>query len=172
VFASDPLSGARDDAAAQKRVLMDAYRGGRWRLPELMGKVPGAEEFYMDAISRVTVDRYARGRVALLGDAAYGNALGGFGTGLAIVGAYVLAGEIYNASGDHDEAFAQYDSRFRGYASVSQKINAGRLLAPSTRLGIRARNILFSSLAAFGPLMALMDRPASNLKLLDYDAGG
>ena len=65
---------------------------------------------------------------------------------------------------------SHYDTKFRDYASVSQKINAGRLLAPSTRLGIRARNILFSSLAAFGPLMTLVDRLASNLKLQDYDA--
>jgi 2-polyprenyl-6-methoxyphenol hydroxylase-like FAD-dependent oxidoreductase len=42
----------------------------------------------------VDIDRYHAGRVVLLGDAGYGNTLGGFGTGLAIVGAYVLAGEL------------------------------------------------------------------------------
>ncbi len=168
VFASDPMPGARDDVAAQKRFLIDAYRGTGWRVPELMAGVPDAQEFYLDAISRVTIDRYATGRVALVGDAAHGNALGGFGTGLAIVGAYVLAGELWRAGGDHQAAFAAYHAKYRGYASVSQKVNAGRLLAPATRMGIRARNLLFSSLATFGPLMKLVDRPASNLKLEDY----
>ena len=169
VFASAPLPDLRDDVAAQKRALVEAYRGGRWRLPELMEQVPGADEFYMDAISRVTIDRTSAGRVALLGDAAHGNALGGFGTGLAIVGACVLAGELRRAAGNHDTAFAQYGAKFRRYAAVSRSVNAGRLLAPSTRLGIRARNLLFSALAASGPLMTLVDRPASKLVLEDYD---
>lgn len=169
VFASDPMPGARDDTGAQKQFLIDAYRGASWRVAELMAGVPDAQEFYLDAISRVTIDRYAASRVALVGDAAYGNALGGFGTGLAVVGAYVLAGELHRAGGDHQRAFTAYEARYRGYASVSQKVNAGRLLAPATRFGIRARNLLFSSLATFGPLMNLVDRPASNLKLENYD---
>jgi 2-polyprenyl-6-methoxyphenol hydroxylase-like FAD-dependent oxidoreductase len=94
VFASQPLPPARDDAGVQRQQVIDAYAGGRWRLPELMAQVPGADEFYMGSISRATPDHYAKGRVALVGDAAYGNALGGFGTGLALVGAYVLAGEL------------------------------------------------------------------------------
>lgn len=165
---SSPLSDVRDDSSAQRRFLMNAFDGGSWRIPELMSKVPDADEFYMDSISRVTMDRYTRRRVALVGDAAYGNALGGFGTGLAIVGAYVLAGELYRAHGDYQVAFARYDAKYRGYASVSQKVNAGKFLAPGSRFGIRARNFLFSALATFGPLMKIVDRPASNLKLENY----
>lgn len=171
VFASAPFPGSRDDVVGQKQFLSDAYRDARWRVPELMDQVAGASEFYMDAISRVTMDRYSSGRVVLVGDAAYGNALGGFGTGLAVVGAYVIAGELHRANGDYRTAFARYEAKYRGYASVSQKVNAGRLLAPATRSGIRARNLLFSALAAFGPLIKLVDRPASNLKLEEYEPG-
>jgi 2-polyprenyl-6-methoxyphenol hydroxylase-like FAD-dependent oxidoreductase len=103
-----------------------------------------------------------------VGDSAYGNALGGFGTGLAIVGAYVLAGELHRADGGFTVAFAHYEAKYRDYASVSQKVNAGRLLAPASRLGIRARNVLFSALFLFGPLMKLVDSPAKNIKLEDY----
>jgi 2-polyprenyl-6-methoxyphenol hydroxylase-like FAD-dependent oxidoreductase len=170
VFASDPLPPARDDVDRQKQQVVEAFKGGRWRLPELMAKIPAATEFYMDSISRATVDHYSRGRVVLVGDSAYGNALGGFGTGLAMVGAYVLAGEILKSGGDYKTATAQYEAKFRAYASVSQKISAGRLLAPSTRFGIRLRNLLFSALAVFSPLMKIFDSPATNIKLKDYDS--
>jgi 2-polyprenyl-6-methoxyphenol hydroxylase-like FAD-dependent oxidoreductase len=169
VFASEPLPPARDSVDLQKQQVMAAYRGGRWRLPELMEKLPAAGDFYLDSISRATLDHYSRGRVALVGDAAYGNALGGFGTGLAMVGAYVLAGELAVAGGDHHRAFAAYEEKIRGYASVSQKVNAGRLLAPRTRLGILARNALFTAMSVFGSLVTIFDKPAANIKLEDYD---
>ena len=168
VFASEPLGYDRDDLDQQKKLLAEAYRGGGWRIPELIAQLPDAKEFYLDAISRVTVDRYASGRVALLGDSAYGNTLGGFGTGLAIVGAYVLAGELRRAGGDYRAAYAQYEAKFRGYAKVSQQISAGRLLAPRTRFGMRVRNAVFSVSWLFRPLMKLTDRFATDIELADY----
>ena len=134
-----------------------------------MAQVPAADEFYLDSIARVTADHWSDGRVVLLGDAAYGNTLGGYGTGLALVGAYVLAGELALADGDHVRGFARWEARFREYASVSQKVNAGRILAPRTRLGLRLRNLAFSSLALVGPALALLERPAANLALDDYE---
>ncbi|MGE0781850.1 FAD-dependent monooxygenase [Mycolicibacterium sp.] len=166
VFASD--ESARDGEPAQKAQLIDAYAGSRWRVPELMAEIPNATEFHMDTISRVSMNRYVHGRVVLVGDSAYGNALGGYGTGLALVGAYVLAGELYRARGDHETAFSRYETLVRDYAAVSQKVNAGRLLAPRTRLGILGRNIMFSALAVFAPLVKILDRPASNIDLVDY----
>jgi 2-polyprenyl-6-methoxyphenol hydroxylase-like FAD-dependent oxidoreductase len=169
VFASELLPPARDNVDLRKQQVMDAYRGGKWRLPELMAKIPASSDFYMDSISRATLDHFSKGRVALVGDAAYGNALGGFGTGLAMVGAYVLAGELAAADGDYRQAFAAYEQKFRGYASISQKVNAGRLLAPRTRLGIVARNALFTAMSIFGSLVAIFDKPATNIELEDYD---
>lgn len=168
VFASPPLAYDRDDVAQQQQLVADAYRGAGWRVPELLARLPEAREFYLDSISRVTMDRYTSGRVALLGDAAYGNTLGGYGTGLAVVGAYVLAGELLRADGDHAVAFARYEAGFRRYAQVSQKVNAGRILAPRTRLGMRLRNLLFSTSFLFAPLMRLSDRFATDIELEDY----
>ncbi|MEV8379218.1 hypothetical protein AB0P21_41160 [Kribbella sp. NPDC056861] len=85
-----------------------------------------------------------------------------------MVGAYVLAGELALAQGNHATAFACYEQKIRDYAAVSQKINAGRLLAPATRKGIFLRNLLFSALSLIGPLMKVIDKPASNIDLLDY----
>ena len=168
VFASGLLDFDRDDVGQQKKLVADAYHGGGWRIPELIAKLPDAGEFYLDSISRVTTDRYASGRTVLLGDAAYGNTLGGFGTGLAMVGAYVLAGELHRAGGDHQQAYAQYEAKFRGYAKVSQQVSAGRLLAPKTRLGMAARNRMFSVSWLFKPLMKLTDRFATDIRLEDY----
>lgn len=53
----------------------------------------------------------------------------------------------------------------RDYAAVSQKVNAGRLLAPAARPGIVLRNLLFSSLSLVGPLMTLINEPASKINL-------
>lgn len=168
VFASDPLPAARDNIDVQKQQVIDAYHGSSWRVPELMAQIPDSEEFYLDSISRATLPHYSTGRVVLVGDAAYGNALGGFGTGLALVGAYVLAGEMATAPRDHRAAFTAYENTIRDYAAISQKVNAGKLMAPRTRLGIRLRNLLFSSLSLIGPLMKVIDKPASNITLTDY----
>lgn len=168
VFASALLPTTRDEVNLQKAQLTSAYKNAKWRLPELLNKLPDAKDFYMDSISRVVTERYASGRVVLVGDAAYGNALGGFGTGLAIVGAYVLAGELFRTGGDYRRAFLNYQKHVQPYASISQKVNAGQILAPTTRLGIRLRNLLFSMLARFGGLIQFVDKPATNIKLENY----
>lgn len=168
VFASEPLKYDRDDVGQQKRLLIEAYRGGSWKIPELMEAVSGAREFYMDSVSRVTISRYSSGRVVLLGDSAYGNTLGGFGTGLAVVGAYVLAGELLRANGEYAGAYAGYEAKFRNYVKVSQNVNAGSLLAPATRFRTYARNRLFSVAFLFKGVMKLMDRFATDIELEDY----
>ncbi|MFF1611468.1 FAD-dependent monooxygenase [Amycolatopsis sp. NPDC058278] len=168
VFASPELDYDRTDTEKQRQLLMDAYRGGGWRLPELMARVPQAREFYLDSLSRVTIDRYSRGRIVLLGDAAYGNTLGGFGTGLAVVGAYVLAGELREAAGDHRVAFARYEELMRDYAKVSQRGSAGPFLAPPSPLRIKLRDWTFKSRFLLGLMLKATDKFATDIELPDY----
>jgi 2-polyprenyl-6-methoxyphenol hydroxylase-like FAD-dependent oxidoreductase len=168
VFASPELSYDRYDPEQQKKLVTDAYRGGGWRIPEVLSKVPVSSNFYLDSISRVYMDDYAKGRVVLLGDSAYGNTLGGFGSGLAIVGAYVLAGELHRAGGDHVTAFRRYTELFKPYAKVSKNGNAGRFLAPGTKRGMRMRNWMFNRKVLFGAMMKLTDRFATKIDLPDY----
>jgi 2-polyprenyl-6-methoxyphenol hydroxylase-like FAD-dependent oxidoreductase len=104
----------------------------------------------------------------LLGDSAYGNTLGGFGTGLAVVGAYVLAGELHRAGSDHAQAFRRYTELFRPYAKISRQGNAGRFLAPARQSGIRMRNWMFNRRILFGALMRLTDRFATKIDLPHY----
>jgi 2-polyprenyl-6-methoxyphenol hydroxylase-like FAD-dependent oxidoreductase len=171
VFASPELDYDRNDVERQRKLLIDAYRGAGWQVPDLLTKVPRAREFYLDSLSRVTIDRYSRGRVVLLGDSAYGNTLGGFGTGLAIVGAYVLAGELLAAGGDHRAAFARYEEQFRGYAKISQRGSAGPFLAPPSPLRIKLRDWTFKSRFLLGLMLKATDKFATGIELKDYAPG-
>ncbi|GAB3167219.1 FAD-dependent monooxygenase [Amycolatopsis stemonae] len=171
VFASPELDYDRADTGRQRQLLAEAYRGAGWRVPELVAKIPQAREFYLDSLARVTIDHYSRGRVVLLGDAAYGNTLGGFGTGLAVVGAYVLAGELLAANGDHRAAFARYEEQFRGYAKISQRGSAGPFLAPPSPFRIKMRDWTFKSRFLLGLMLKATDKFATDIELKDYASG-
>jgi 2-polyprenyl-6-methoxyphenol hydroxylase-like FAD-dependent oxidoreductase len=168
VFASDELRYDRYDTAAMIQVVTDAYRGVGWRVPELLAALRDADDVYLDSISRVAMDDYSRGRVVLLGDAAYANTLGGFGTGLAVVGAYVLAGELHRAGGDHTVAFRRYTEAFRRYSGISKNGNAGGMMAPRTRTGLRLRNLMLRSSTLMNGMLRLSDKFATEIDLADY----
>ncbi len=170
VFASPELTYDRYDAQQQADVLRTAYAGGGWRIPELLDRLPEAESVYVDSISRVSMDRWTTGRIALVGDAAYGSTLAGFGSGLAVVGGYVLAGELLAAGGDHRVAFPRYEEVFRSYAGVGEKGRPGAFLAPRTRPGIFARNLMFRTAGLMKLMMWLTDRFATAVELQDYPA--
>ncbi|MEV5555667.1 FAD-dependent monooxygenase [Nonomuraea wenchangensis] len=168
VFASEPLDYDRYDAEQQKDILARTYAGMGWRVPEVLAAVRRSSSVYLDSISQVRIDRYSRGRVVLLGDAAYGNTLGGFGTGLAVVGAYVLAGELAAADGDHRAAFDAYERVFRPYAKVSENGNAGPFLAPGSPSRIRMRNWMFKYRFLLAWMMKMTDKFATDIELKTY----
>jgi 2-polyprenyl-6-methoxyphenol hydroxylase-like FAD-dependent oxidoreductase len=107
----------------------------------------------------------------LLGDAGYGATLGGMGSGLAVVGAYVLAGELAAAAGDHRVALAKYAERMTPYVRACHKIgaNSGPFLAPSR--GLWARNAVHRLLTKrwfAGYLDKMTIKAASSITLPDY----
>ncbi|MGW0050229.1 FAD-dependent monooxygenase [Nocardia cyriacigeorgica] len=167
MFAAPELDYARDDEQAQRRIVKETFAGVGWEVPRMMADLDAATNFYLDSLSVVHMDSCIRDRVALVGDAGYGNTLAGFGTGLAIVGAYVLAGELALADGDHTVAFARYDEIMRRYNKIAGSSNPARFLAPKTAFGIRARDWFLNS-----PLFALMvklgDKGANDIELRDY----
>lgn len=158
----------RRDVDSQKRFLASHFSDAGWRVPEALEAALGASEFYLDGLSRTTMTTWTRGRVALVGDAGYANTLGGFGTGLALVGAYVLAGELVAAAGDHPSAFAGYDRRMRPLTNVARTGNAGPFLAPPSAWRIRARDLTFSNRLLYGVMMGLTDFFATDDTLPDY----
>ncbi|MFD7711024.1 FAD-dependent monooxygenase [Streptomyces sp. NPDC059786] len=173
VFRSEELRYDRRDVAAQKRILAERFAGMGWETPKVLAALDGAGDLYFDAIAQIHVDRLTAGRVALLGDAGYGATMGGMGTGVAVVGAYVLAGELARAGGDHRTAFAEYETRIRDFAKGCQKIsgNAGPFFAPPTARRIRSRDRTYRLLAS--PLLAgffkrLTEKAATGIELRAY----
>jgi 2-polyprenyl-6-methoxyphenol hydroxylase-like FAD-dependent oxidoreductase len=168
VFASEQLDYDRYDMRQHKDILARAYAGMGWQIPAVMKAVRDSEDVYLDSLSQVRIDRYSQGRVVLLGDSAYGNTLGGFGSGLAMVGAYVLAGELAAAGGDHRTAFAEYERQLRGYAKVAERGSAGPFLAPATPTRIRLRNWTFKYSFLLGLMMKMTDKFATDIELKEY----
>ena len=168
VWRSDGRSYDRRDVAAHKRQLAAAFAGAGWRVPEMVEAALDAEEFYLDELARTTMKSFTRGRVALVGDAGYANTLGGFGTGLALVGAYVLAGELIGAGGDHVAAFAAYDRRMARLTRIARTGDAAPYLAPPSALRIRMRDLTFAHPVLFGLMMRLTDWFATDDAVPDY----
>jgi 2-polyprenyl-6-methoxyphenol hydroxylase-like FAD-dependent oxidoreductase len=115
-----------------------------WECPQILAALDGAEDLYFDNVSQICMNRWSRGRVLLIGDAAACvSLLAGEGTGLAMTEAYVLAGELARAEGDHREAFDAYEDRLRPF--IQGKQGGARkfvsFFAPRTSLGIWFRNV-------------------------------
>jgi 2-polyprenyl-6-methoxyphenol hydroxylase-like FAD-dependent oxidoreductase len=171
VFASPLLWDDWHDLDRQKALIIDTFSGLGWHIPSLLDGLRQASELYFDSISRVSVSNWVTGRIALLGDAAWGVTLGGMGVGTGLVGAYVLAGELAAARGEHRAALAAYQRRMRPYAARWQRgANPGKFLAPSTALGLRIRNSLFRTRLIQKMLITSTKTLATDLALPDYAA--
>ncbi|MFC4947638.1 FAD-dependent monooxygenase [Pseudonocardia sp. GCM10023141] len=122
-FRSPPLQVDRRDLAAQRRLVEERFAGLGWKVPWLLRAMHTASDFTFDSVGQVKLERWSRGRVALVGDAGYSpSALTGLGTSLALVGAYVLAGELAAAGGDHRVAFPRYDAIMAPYVASGQEL--------------------------------------------------
>src|ERR1700760_3597790 len=114
------------DVAAQKRLLRERMTGLGWLTPQILAYLEDTPDFYLDQVAQVVMDRWSSGRVGLLGDAAFcASPMSGAGTGLALVGAYLLAGELAAADWDPEAGFAGYEARMRSFVEANQEI--GRL---------------------------------------------
>jgi 2-polyprenyl-6-methoxyphenol hydroxylase-like FAD-dependent oxidoreductase len=109
------------DRARQQQVLTNTYAGIGGEVPRLLELMPGASDFYFDAAAQISMAYWSQGRVVLAGDAGYcASPMSGQGTSLALIGAYVLAGELAAASGDYQTAFHQYEKQMRPFVAINQ----------------------------------------------------
>ncbi|SET60470.1 FAD-dependent monooxygenase [Nonomuraea wenchangensis] len=118
IWSSPPLAYDHRDVERQKELLGAAMSGMRWEVPRLLDAVREADDLYFDAVCQIRMDRWSKGRVVLLGDAAYcASPASGQGTSLAVVGAYVLAGEL--AAGRGPEG---YERELRDFVTANQAL--------------------------------------------------
>jgi 2-polyprenyl-6-methoxyphenol hydroxylase-like FAD-dependent oxidoreductase len=128
------------DKEQQKALLRQVYAGDGGEVPRLLAELDHAQDLYFDSISQVIMNGWSRGRVTLVGDAGYspGPAVGG-GTTIAMVGAYVLAGELSRAGGDPAVALPRYDAAMRELVRRARKLGTTtmRTLIPATPAQVR-----------------------------------
>jgi 2-polyprenyl-6-methoxyphenol hydroxylase-like FAD-dependent oxidoreductase len=173
-FASEPLEYDRRDVGRQKELLAEAFFGVGWVVPRLLEAVWEAPDFYFDRVAQVLMDGWSSGRVALVGDAAYcPSPMSGMGTSLALVGAYVLAGELAAAEGDHRAAFDRYEKAMREYVGRGQEQvkGASGFLLPKSRPQVWIRNQFIRMLPYMpwkGIIAGGVQKAASAIALEDY----
>jgi 2-polyprenyl-6-methoxyphenol hydroxylase-like FAD-dependent oxidoreductase len=179
-FATPQLELDQRDVARQRQLTAAAFAGAGWELPRLLTIMRDAPDFYFDATCQVHMPSWSQGRVALVGDAAWcPSPLAGQGSSMALIGAYVLAGELAANGGDHARAFAEYERATRAFMQGNLDYTKGMVdgFAPKTKLGIWARNRFMGALRYLPGNALLMKWVMSGLvtvanaiSLRDYDA--
>jgi 2-polyprenyl-6-methoxyphenol hydroxylase-like FAD-dependent oxidoreductase len=150
-FATDKNnSGARLSAAEQIERTTQVFADGGWKVPSLVEAMKRADDLYFDTVSQIRMPQWSKGRVGLVGDSAFAPSfLSGQGTSLAIVGAYVLAGELATHA-DPAEALASYERITRPFVEANQDLaitgGGGSLLIPRTQEALNTRNQWLASL--------------------------
>lgn len=173
VFASPLVEHDRRDTAWQRELVATTFAGDGWEVPRLLGDMSEAPDFYFDRLSQIRMGTWSDGRVALLGDGAFcASPMAGNGTSMALVGAYVLAGELATAP-DHTTAFRRYEEVMRDYVAGCQKFALGGVdgLMPKSRVFIRMRDLamrVVPHIPGGGKLFGDLQKLANTVSLKDY----
>jgi 2-polyprenyl-6-methoxyphenol hydroxylase-like FAD-dependent oxidoreductase len=172
-----PPDGQEDKTTDQQKAWLAArFADAGWEIARILDGLASAEDFYFEAIGQVKMPRWTKGRVALVGDAGYcASPISGMGTSLALVGAYVLAGELARQA-DHEAAFAAYERIMRPYVKDAQDVPrlGPRIAQPTTKLGIalQRRAIALVSGQPFRQIAkSLMSSKKDAITLPDYETG-
>ena len=170
------------DVQRQKELLRGTFTGMDPQVNRWLDELDRTPSFYFDSITQLQLDTWSSGRVTLVGDAGYcpGPAVGG-STSLAVVGAYVLAGELARARGDYAAAFAAYEStmrepvlRSRAFARGAAKslIPSSRAAAWAMRQAVQLVSMLPASLTrAVAKLNTKSLRMHDSMRVPDYSRG-
>ena len=160
----------RDDQVA---ILRRTYADVGWQAPRVLDALDAAP-LYFDAVAQVRLPRWSAGRTVLLGDAAWATGPFGLGTSLALVGAYILAGEL-SGGRDTGAALARYEELMRPFVDKAQDVKpiALRAMNPRSAAGLSVQRRVLSAAGAlssmFGGLVGKLSGPPSEvIELPDY----
>ncbi|KUI40512.1 FAD-binding monooxygenase [Mycobacterium sp. GA-1199] len=178
-FRSEPIQYDRHDLDQQRKILTERFAGAGWECDALLAAAHEADDFYFDSFAQIHMPSWSTGRVTLVGDAGYcASPLSGMGTSLALVGAYLLAGELGPASSFEadglPDALARYESRMRPYVDTCQKLNNTiDRYAPMSEsdIAVNAAVMKWMQRWPFRPVAArLWFTTADSIELPDYPA--
>lgn len=145
IFTSpDKLSYDHHDPEAQKKILRREFANAGWHCQELLANLDSTSDFYFDVVSQIQMTQWSKGRTTLVGDACdCPSLLSGQGSTLAIVGAYVLAGELKEANGDYSIAFEKYQAQFKPFLDKKQQLarKFAKSFVPKSNFAIWVRNM-------------------------------
>jgi 2-polyprenyl-6-methoxyphenol hydroxylase-like FAD-dependent oxidoreductase len=139
-FAAPSLQIGLHDRVQQQQALKTVYEGIGWEVPRLLEMMPTASDWYFDMAAQIDMPRWSQGRVVLVGDAAYcASPMSGQGTSIALIGAYVLAGELAAASGAHLRAFAEFENVMRPFVEANQTLGlrSAKIMRSGERKSVR-----------------------------------
>lgn len=169
------------DMESQQQLVKNVFSNLGGEIPHLLNLMSQTDDFYFDIAAQIRMDSWSKGRVVLLGDAAYcASPMSGQGTSLALVGAYVLAGELALAKGNYQIAFNQFEKLMRPYIVINQALGtrAAKLFRsqekrnPLTWLIGKLMNILPGRLLEFfiNRGTKRISQAANSIVLKDYDS--
>jgi len=102
--------------AQQRQLILEQFAGQSWRTAELLKEMQQSDNFYFVEFYQIKMPSWTKGRVALVGDAAYcASPAAGMGGSLAMSGAAALADALHKNEGNIDEAFQTYNTTFRPF---------------------------------------------------------
>lgn len=140
----DPSIG---DIQAQKALLRKRFINSGWECPRILEAMDAISDLYFDRVSQIHMEArpglWTQGRVTLIGDAgSCVSLLAGQGSALAMVAAYILAGELHRADGDYALAFARYQDLFAPFVLGKQKaaLRFAGFFAPKSKMSLFIRN--------------------------------
>lgn len=129
----------------QQQIILDQFAGLGWRIDELLEEIKCSENFYFDKFCQIKMPMWTKGRVALIGDAAYcASPAAGQGASLSMHGASAIADALQKHKGNHQFAFEEYERNLRPFIEQVQTIaeqNVKENFMLKTEEEIRKRNI-------------------------------
>ena len=173
IFASpEKLKFDHHDIEKQKEILKNEFMNIGWKCKELLSEINTTKDFYFDTVSQIKMANWSKGRISLVGDACdCPSVLSGKGSTLAIVGAYILAGELKQANGNYEIAFDNYEKILKPFMDKKQKSAQAfaKSFVPKSNFGIWLRNKAFKLMSLpFVSNLLLNQFKDNGLKLKDY----
>lgn len=122
-FSSElPLDYDYRDIKAQKQLVADRTAPIGKDIPKIIEYMQHSPNFYFDSVNQIIMDKWSKGLVSLVGDAGYSVSISlGQGTTVAMVGAYVLAGELAAHQHDLKAGLLSYEKELRAYVEINQQ---------------------------------------------------